>query len=212
MQRLMARAAIEKVALAGGRQAFDAVPGIHLELVAAYHAARCADLPDGEGARRYIVVRAEMRANASALAAELLQVPLGVEFGQTADDSLRTGIRAWTVAVPEAARGHRLTFVDDDDTGKPAIAELACSVLNEGSEPSTERQVVQRPIPGQEYRAAVEKLIEKLHIGDAGMAGRHVHDLDGMPAEVPRELAQQRRVRPEAFVDDNTLDRAAWGL
>ena len=73
MQRLVAKGAIEKIALAGGRQARDTVASINLEMAAAHIVAPVADLPDGDCGGCDIVEGAEMGANTPALGTKFLQ-------------------------------------------------------------------------------------------------------------------------------------------
>src|SRR5271169_4712696 len=82
LQRLVP-SAIEEIALAGGKEAFDAMPCVHFQHVAADDSLRGAPLPNGERSGHDIVRRAEMGADATALGAKLLQLMRGQKAIQT---------------------------------------------------------------------------------------------------------------------------------
>src|SRR6266436_9929854 len=102
---------IEEIALAGGEKAFDAVACVDFQDVAADHTLRGAPLPDGERSGHDIVGRAEMRADAAALGAKLLQLMRGQEAVQTFRNGSRFGVRWRLVAVPQSATDDRKVFV-----------------------------------------------------------------------------------------------------
>src|SRR5260370_27233374 len=76
LQRLVA-GLIEKIALAGGKEAFDAMACVHFQHVTADHTRRGAPLPNGERSGQDIVGRAEMGADTAALILLTDMIPFG---------------------------------------------------------------------------------------------------------------------------------------
>src|ERR1700732_4884593 len=109
---------IEEIALAGGEEAFDAMACVQFEQVAAEHTLLGAPLPDGERSGNDVVGRAEMRADAAALGAKLLQLMRGQEAVQTFRNGSRFGVRLRLVAGPQTATADRQVFVRRRDVDK----------------------------------------------------------------------------------------------
>src|SRR5271166_784540 len=115
---------IEEIALAGGEEAFDAMACVQFEHVAADHTLLGAPLPDGERSGHDIVGRAEMRADATALGAKLLQLMRGQEPVRTFRNGSRFRVRSRLVAVPQGATGDRKVFVRRRNMCKTSVGQV----------------------------------------------------------------------------------------
>src|SRR5271166_1368346 len=122
---------IEEIALAGGEEAFDAMACVHFEHVAADHTLLGTPLPDGERSGHDVFGRAEMRADAAALGAKLLQLMRGQEAVQTFRDGSRFGARLRLVAVPQSATDHRKVFVRRRNMYKTTIGQVGFRGMDE---------------------------------------------------------------------------------
>src|SRR6478672_7498852 len=122
---------IEEIALAGREEAFDAMACVQFEHVAADHTLFGAPLPDGERSGHDIVGRAEMRADAAALGAKLLQLMRGQEAVQTFRNGSCFGVRLRLVAVPQTATDDRKVFVRRRNMYKTTIGQVGFRSLDE---------------------------------------------------------------------------------
>src|SRR5262249_50174756 len=124
---------------------------------------------------------------------------------EAAGDGFGRGVRRGEVALSKGA-GNWSKARFATNTGHFATTQATRWTRDERSEPSTNRQIVQHPVPGQKRGASVQQLVQELDVGDAGMPSGHVHDLDRLTANLLHQLRQHRRAWPQALVDNDALD------
>src|ERR1700732_13300 len=122
---------IEEIAAAAGEEAFDAMACVQFEQVAAEHPLLGAPLPDGERSGNDVVGRSELRADAAALGAKLLQLTRGQEAVQTFRNGSRFGVRLRLVAVPQTATADRKMFVRRRNVYKTTIGQVGFRGMDE---------------------------------------------------------------------------------